>query len=218
MKSSNFIILFLFTGYPQDESEVDELIKDIDKEKEKIEKLIEKTESEIKNQQRANDLINRQRKFAKSPVKEEKEPVFDLDTELGLNKESLSYEETKRLYEKIRQQISNLEASIQDLSIENETCQQEYDQASEKYKLFQLLHEIMDEKLKAQKNLVDLQAVEEEIEKMENKLEDLNRQEDSQRDVLYMQDSELEKYGAAFLQAQVSFLILEEGQRQFYDQ
>lgn len=158
---------------------------------------------EVLQQQRATDLTSRGRTLPSGQNEnDETSLVFDLDTERGLNRETLCYDEAKQRYEMTCGQIGKLRNEVDALTDVNENLKNELETLKEKLKLMNI---IMNERQETEDLTTELGVIEEELSKANEKLGVLKGEEDHLRELLDKQESELCEYRTGYLNTQEKY-------------
>ncbi|KAL1464557.1 hypothetical protein WDU94_004190 [Cyamophila willieti] len=186
---------------PQTEDEMNTFIQALEKQKNKMERLAENARNEIRQQKRINGLISVGREIPEYES-ENQDRIFDLDTEQGLTREALHYKDAKLLHEKKNEQLENLEKEIEGMKYKNEKMKYDLEKFNE---TVNMLHEVIDERIETQDLKTDLETVEEELNIKREDIEKTNKDEGKLRELLEVQESDINEDRAAFLLVEEQF-------------
>ncbi|KAL1450124.1 hypothetical protein WDU94_002576 [Cyamophila willieti] len=178
---------FIPKGYPQNQDDVNVYIETIQKERNKIENLVDKARHEIRQQQRTIDLLSNGRL---DPGYENKnqDRLHEQIAKKELNQISICNKEVKILQRRTTEQLNNIKREINDIKQKNKQTKSEHDNVNNE---MNKLHELIDERREVKELKISVDTIQEELNSMKDQITNMNQEESNLREILDAQESKM---------------------------
>lgn len=206
LRRPDALAMSISSGHPpRNDEEADGYLRALNNEREKIEKLKGKVKNELRQQYRANQLINNGRHFPEEQIEvadSDWSRLFDLDTEISLNNEQLAYKKIKKERKRKTEENNQLRRKIENLLNQNDELRDKIELVNQERKT---LDEILDEMDKTKSMELELGVVEKELNKAYEKIGNMHREHEDYQQFLQEQKRTALYYRDKFMETQEEF-------------